>query len=133
MRYLEKTMQYEEILTTITSSNPTSCLEVAVCTDSQGERKVELRRLSWGEGIGWYYQQTLCLDPSEAEGLLGALKGHRRSWGDRPLSFPGTVIPFPVPQASQARQHVHPFGKVREKRTSSPLAELPVAAKRRTK
>jgi hypothetical protein len=131
--YLEKTMQYEEILTTITSSNPTSCLEVAVCTGPQGKRKVELRRLWWGEGVGWYCQQSLRLDPSEAEGLLEALKGNRRRWGDRPLSFPGKVIPFPVPRASQTRQRVHPFGKVREKRTSSPLAELPVAAKRRVK
>lgn len=86
-------MQKEEILTTIASTRPDTCLEVAVYKDSAGEPGIELRRLSWGEGIGWYRQQTLRLDAAEAAGLLHTLRGQWRDRSSRPV---GKVVPFPL-------------------------------------
>jgi len=87
---------HEEILTAVAGTNPDSVLEVALCTGGADGRYLELRRLSWGEGIGWYRQQTLRLDVTEAEGLLLALRGNRNKWGERSEEPKGKVIPFPT-------------------------------------
>lgn len=94
-------MQQEEILTTIANTSPDTLLEVALCAGSEGGQRIELRRLSWGEGVGWYRQQTLRLDAAEAEGLFQALRG---KWRDRSTRPAGKVIPFPV----LASQHKKP-------------------------
>jgi len=86
----------EEILTTIAGMSPDSALEVALCSDCADGRYLELRRLSWGEGIGWYRQQTLRLDANEAERILQTLRGSRSKWGSQPGTPKGKVIPFPI-------------------------------------
>ena len=86
-------MQQEEILTTIASTSPDTLLEVALCAGSEGGQRIELRRLSWGDGVGWYRQQTLRLDAAEAKGLFQALRG---KWHDRSTRPAGKVIPFPA-------------------------------------
>jgi len=88
-------MPHEQILTTIVGVNENSRLEVALGADSQSERTLELRRLSWGEGVGWYCQQTLRLDAKEAENLLQVLRQSQRKWRDQSASRQGKVIPFP--------------------------------------
>jgi hypothetical protein len=47
-------------------------LELVLCEKS-GDRRLELRLVAWGEGIGWYRQQTFGLpaDLSVFEGLIG--------------------------------------------------------------
>lgn len=47
----------------------TTRLEVALLA-SEGKTKLELRLLGYGEGIGWYVQKSLQLDPLQ----IGALK-----------------------------------------------------------
>jgi hypothetical protein len=126
-------MQHEEIIATIAGATATSRLEVAVCTDAQGARKTELRRLSWGAGVGWYSQQTLRLDARETEELLWALRGTRQRWRDQAAREHGKVIPFPVsPQRKEVRR-AHPISRVQKKRTGSPSTEPPVTEKKRTK
>jgi hypothetical protein len=88
-------MPDEQILTTILGGNENARLEVALGVDSQSGRTLELRRLSWGEGVGWFYQQTLRLDSTEAENLLRALRQNHCKWRDQPEKGPGKVIPFP--------------------------------------
>ena len=127
----ERTMQHEEIIAIIASATATSRLEVAVCTDSRGARKTELRRLSWGAGVGWYSQQTLCLDSHETRELLWALRGNRQRWCDQTALEHGKVIPFPVPPQRQETHREHP--QVQKKRTGSLSSELPVTEKKRTK
>jgi hypothetical protein len=129
----EKTMEREESRMTINGADPTSCLEVVVRADSQGKRKIELRRLLWGEGVGWYCQQTLRLNLNEAEDLFWALRGSRNRWRDRPASEQGKVIPFPVQPTDVRGQRLHRSGKAPKKRTGSPSYEPPVAEKKRTK
>jgi len=47
--------------------------EVEVEHDDKGERRVVLRDMSWGPGVGWYVQKTLRLDAAQVDALLGAL------------------------------------------------------------
>lgn len=91
-------MSHEKIISTITSAHPDSLLEVALCQHDEGQPTVELRRLSWGEGVGWFRQQTLRLEATEAEDLLLALRGNRSQWRQQPAAPQGRkVIPFPRP------------------------------------
>ena len=115
---VEGTVQQEEILTTITSANPDSVLEIALAAASEGRQKIELRRLSWGEGVGWYRQQTLQLDVTEAETLLLALRGNRSKWAPRLARPQGKVIPFPLLAASQhkGRAQGHVIGEQEKER-----------------
>lgn len=97
----------QEIVTTIAMTNPETKLEIALDKGSQGEQIVELRRLAWGKGIGWYGQQTLRLDATEAEALFRALRQHRGKWSEKPARSSEKVIPFPTPadrQESSKRQ-----------------------------
>jgi len=113
---VEGTVQQEEILTTITNTNPDSLLEIVLSADSEGRQKLELRRFSWGEGIGWYRQQTLQLDVAEAEELLLTLRGNRRKWGARFAGSQGKVIPFPLLAASQQKSRAQDCAIVRQKK-----------------
>lgn len=87
----------QEILATITMTSPETKLEVTLDKHPQGGQFIELRRLSWGKGIGWYGQQTLRLDATEAESLLQALRQSRGKWSERPACSSEKVIPFPTP------------------------------------
>jgi hypothetical protein len=86
----------EKVLTTLGNRELDSVLEVALCTDATGGPHVELRRLSWGEGVGWYRQQTLQITVAEAEGLLLALRASRSKWKSRAADSSRKVIPFPT-------------------------------------
>lgn len=50
----------------------TTRLEVALLT-SGGKTKIELRLLGWGEGIGWYAQKRMQLDPRQISTLKAIL------------------------------------------------------------
>ena len=88
-------MSHEQILSTITADNEHSRLEVALSRDATGEQTLELRRQSWGKGVGWYRQHTLQLGPAEAEALLQTLRTSGRAWRKNPGRAGGKVIPFP--------------------------------------
>lgn len=63
----------------------TTRLEVALVA-SQGKTRVELRLLGWGEGIGWYVQKRIQLDPLQIRalrGILGRGKGRMKSFAPR--------------------------------------------------
>lgn len=88
-------MPQEQTLKTITGEKSDCRLEIIIRADSDGTPLVELRRLSWGKGIGWYRQHTLQLDSTEADELLKTLRHGRQQWQDTPLTDRGKVIPFP--------------------------------------
>lgn len=129
----EVAMQHEKILTTIVSANPTSRLEVAMCMEAQGERTLELRRLSWGDGVGWYCQQTLRLDPHEAESLFWALRGNQRQWRDRSATGQGKIIPLPITRMNQGGENVSFPGKAQKMRPGSRSPLLPGPEKGKAK
>lgn len=126
-------MQHEKALTTIVGENLTSRLDVSLQTDSQGRKTVELRRLSWGDGVGWYGQQTLCLDLKETACLLHALKQTRLAWQDRPMSNPRKVIPFPLSPMSREEQRSRSSRNGRKKQTSNTVSALSSRERRGTK
>jgi len=117
-------MQHEKILTTIVDASLTSRLEVAVCMDAQDGRTMELRRLSWGDGVGWYCQQTLRLGPREANGLFWALKGSRQQWRERSSTGQGKVIPLPLARMNRESKGVTFSGKAPKKRLDN-LTPMP--------
>jgi hypothetical protein len=51
----------EQVIATIPHSHPENRLDVVVGHDGAQSLHLELRALAWGEGIGWYCQQTLTL------------------------------------------------------------------------
>ena len=60
-----------------------------------GERGpgLEVRSLRWGQGIGWYTQKTIVLDPGQVRRLASllrrtALTRHTRTGGRKILTFP---------------------------------------------
>lgn len=56
----------------------TTRLEVALIV-SQGKTRIELRLLGWGEGIGWYVQKRIRLDPLQLRALKQIVgRGERR-------------------------------------------------------
>lgn len=100
---MEGAVQHETTLATITGANPDTLLEITLCPGHADEQYLELRRLSWGEGVGWYRQQTLRLHADEAEELLLALRGNRSKWRKHSQGLRGKVILFPA-QAGQQNQ-----------------------------
>jgi len=93
----------QETLATIAGTTPDTRLEVVLDTRAQDEKVIELRRLAWGKGVGWYCQQTLRLEASEAEALLHALRQSRSKWGHQSARPTGKVIPFPTLEEQQER------------------------------
>ena len=126
----ENAVQNKENLTTIVSAHPSARIEVTVNSEGQGERTVALRRLTWGEGVGWYCQQTLCLDAKEAEQLLQALRQTRSAWCPRLESKSGKVIPFPAPLTNQEESGDGSSRNAGKKRSPSSLSLLPRREKR---
>ena len=49
-----------------------------------GEPRVRLTQMAWGEGVGWYAQQTLDLDLDEAHQIAALLDRAPRSAKRRP-------------------------------------------------
>jgi hypothetical protein len=88
-------MQKSEcLLATLAGTNPADRLLV-VLVQTKGESQVVLRQQSWAEGIGWYDQKSLALDPQQLRRLKAVL-GVRSStleWADD-AAAPAT-LPFP--------------------------------------
>ena len=84
-------------LATITNKQDNNTLlEVTLDQSPEGKPLVQLRRLSWGAGVGWYPQQPFLLSPEEAEALLLSLRTTRQLWQEQRHSKSGKVIPFPA-------------------------------------
>ena len=96
-------MQQEKILATLAGNDANSCLEVTACCDADDREGIKLRRLAWGQGVGWYCQQALWLSTEEAEGLLIALRKSRTAWRGETHRSPGKVIPFPQAAGSPGK------------------------------
>ena len=65
-------MRGETVLANLAGSHEHDRAIVVLCRQA-GESRVELRQQSWGEGVGWYTQSTVALEPSQITGLRSAL------------------------------------------------------------
>lgn len=115
-------MSHEQTLSTITADNEYSRLQVVLSCDAVGEQTLELRRQSWGKGVGWYRQHTLQLSLTEAEALLQTLR--TRAWRKNPGRSGGKVIPFPgrAPDTALGGGRTDRDGGERAKRTKKRAA-----------
>jgi hypothetical protein len=88
-------MQNSEcLLATLPGSNPADRLLVVLVHTRAGESQVVLRQQSWAEGIGWYDQKSLALDPQQLRRLKGVL-GVRSPAPVRQDADAPATLPFP--------------------------------------
>lgn len=52
---------------------PARRVEVVVTEDTAGQRAVQVRDMSYGEGVGWYVQRTISLDATQVDALMRSL------------------------------------------------------------
>jgi hypothetical protein len=85
----------EEVIATIPQGT-TGSLEVVLVHEGPEHTRVELRYLSWGNGVGWYRQHTLKLDHAAVR-TLGRLLHQVQHRLDHSLTPESDhkVIPFP--------------------------------------
>ena len=89
---------------------------------------IELRQLSWGEGLGWCPQQSLQLSTEEAQALLDSLRTTRHHWQEQHARRSGTVIPFPVGVPFTRPRTDHTSGVSRKKKTGETPKAPPVTS-----
>jgi hypothetical protein len=95
----------EQVIATIPQERNNTVLEVVMVQRTVGSPEVELRTMIWGDGLGWYRQNTLILDQTGARKLLSALSSVRRRLEPARAARhanqdEGKVIPFPDRQTS---------------------------------
>jgi type II secretory pathway pseudopilin PulG len=114
------------LATIVTSTKKDTLLEVVLDQTTTAKTTIELRQLSWGEGLGWCPQQSLQLSTEEAQALLDSLRITRRHWQEQRTQQSGTVVPFPI-GASLARTHpAHKSSSSRKKKTGETPKAPPV-------
>lgn len=62
----------ETVLATLPGVSDRDRVLVVLCQSAAGSH-VDLRQQSWGEGLGWYTQSSVQLDPSQVAGMRQAL------------------------------------------------------------
>ena len=79
-------MSHEQLLSTVTADDKHSRLDLVLSPNDEGEPALELRRLSWGKGVGWYRQHTLRLDPGRSRSAVAQLTHQPQRVAGRPSS-----------------------------------------------
>lgn len=89
----------DTVLAVVPGSCPGSRLVVR-WIHAQGTSQIQLCQQSWGEGVGWYNQQSVELDPAQVGQLRSVLSGREKLGPDVPvrpdaLDEPGQCLEFP--------------------------------------
>ncbi len=89
-------MNNESVLTTLPGAADTERVLVVLVQLADGSSKVSLRQQSFGEGVGWFDQKSLDLDPEQFKQLrrgYGATGRTAKSTAatEGILLFPGVV------------------------------------------
>ncbi len=93
-------MAHRTVLATIAGSSPHQRLEVAITQGGDGRLAIDLRDQHYAEGIGWFDQRTLALDPRQfrqLKAVLGMNSSALAAFEDEPPS----TLPFPGPSTPQ--------------------------------
>jgi hypothetical protein len=95
-------LPHEIVLSTIGGATDKDRLLVVLCNQS-GESRLELRQQSFGDGIGWFTQSTVALEPSQVAELRSALgTGGNRGPSPLPKSFRRAEQPAWQPRVVRA-------------------------------
>ncbi len=99
-------MAHRTVLATFAGSEPHQRLQVALTQGSDGRLAIDLRDQHYAEGIGWFDQRTLTLDPRQfrqLKAVLGLNSSTLAVFEDEApttLPFPGPSMPQPARQAA---------------------------------
>lgn len=63
----------ETVLATIPGASDRDRLVVMMAYDPQAGSTIQLRQQSWGDGLGWYTQNSMAIDPQQLTQLRAAL------------------------------------------------------------
>ena len=86
----------ETLLASLPGSHECDRALVVLCAEA-GKSHVELRQQSWGEGVGWFTQSKVTLEPNQIAGLrsvLGKTGSSARPASAAPTSFSPRVVRF---------------------------------------
>ncbi len=99
---IRSTMDAQTVLAVLPGHGPHQRLRVALVRGANGRRMIELREQHYAEGIGWFDQRTLSLDPRQFKQLRAILGAKESAWEDAAV-LPMT-IPFPAPAERAPRR-----------------------------
>jgi hypothetical protein len=86
----------EVVLATIPQHKQDTVLEIVMLPGADGTSSIELRSLTWGNGVGWYRQHTIQLDGATARHMIQALEVvQRRVEHQGQDSLVRRILPFP--------------------------------------
>ena len=89
-------MSARTVLATIAGSAPFQRLQVALVQRRDGRLSIDLREQHYAEGIGWFDQRALELDPRQFQQLQAVL-GLKPALVEAAAEEPRATIPFPGP------------------------------------
>ncbi len=84
------------VLATLGGRGPSQRLQVSLCQGEDGRLLIDLREQHHADGIGWFDQRRLELDPRQFQQLQAVLGLNSDSLDAAALEAPATV-PFPGP------------------------------------
>ena len=87
-------MTNETVLTTLPGSRDGERLLVVLAQNRSGKSKVVLRQQNWDDGIGWYDQKSLAIEPHQLRQLRAVL-GVSSALTQQGEPEPPATIPFP--------------------------------------
>src|SRR5262245_41534587 len=90
-------MDARTILTVLPGPGPHERVEVSLAPGRDGRLMIDLRQQHYAEGIGWFDQRTMSLEPAQFKQLQAALGLKAAAWDDRQSDEPPATIPFPGP------------------------------------
>lgn len=90
-------------LATLAGTAPGQRLEVALVTRRDGRVAIDLREQHYADGIGWFDQRTLELDPRQLRQLQAVLGEPSLRMAER-AEEPREILPFPGPAAAESRR-----------------------------
>jgi hypothetical protein len=93
-------MHGRTVLATLSGRGPSQRLEVGLSQADDGRLLIDLREQHHAEGIGWFDQRRLELDPRQFQQLQAVLRLKSDSLDLASLEAPATV-PFPAPAAKE--------------------------------
>jgi len=96
-------MAHRTVLATIAGSEPHQRLQVALVQGVDGRLVIDLRDQHYGEGIGWFDQRTLALDPRQFRQLQAVL-GLKSSTLAASEDEPPATLPFPGPSTPEPKR-----------------------------
>ncbi|MBV8606860.1 MAG: hypothetical protein JO034_05275 [Singulisphaera sp.] len=89
-------MSGRTVLATLAGSSPLQRIQVTLAQHEDGRLSIELRDQHFAEGIGWFDQRALDLDPRQFRQLQAVL-GSRTSVLTLSEEEPRATVPFPGP------------------------------------